>query len=412
MDATSKTISDRPRPTSPAAGQALAVTAISFVALLAMVALVIDGGNAYAQQRMTQNGTDAAAEAGAVVLANRLVGLPVTDAMVWAAVTSVGNDNDVTITSAEYTDAKGDALGASVGAGSLPSNAAGVRAYGNRSFSTFIGGIIGLTGLDANTQATAVSGYKQSTCDIAEGCALLPITPTFVETECPAPPSEPIIVGPEPEGHPWPEDPVVSILHLCTTGSGSVGWIDWNFAYGGTPDGGTEDTIASVITPDNPAITFPTWIQINQTGNVAASALQDAINRYAGQPVLLPIFTHTCGSDPIPPFDVVGNEPGATEGCQANLDDGMGTQMWYYLSGVDSLLLCGPGVDGCDASPVWTQGAYISGSSDTNTYCGTSGGIGCLVGKWVAGFASPGEIDENFPGGTSVTTGITVQLIR
>ena len=401
-----------PRVAPRSSGQALAITAIAFVGILAMVALVIDGGNAYAQQRMTQNGTDAAAEAGAVVLANRLVGLPVDDAMVWAAVDSVGDDNDVTITSAEYTDATGAALGVAVGGGVLPTDAAGVRAYGNRAFDTFIGGIVGLTDFNANTKATAVSGFKKSTCDISEGCALLPIAPTSVETECPLPPSEPIVVGPEPSGHPWPEDPAVSILHLCTSGAGSVGWIDWTFAYGGTPDGGTEATIDSTITPDNPAITFPTWIQINQTGNTAASTLQDAINRYSGQPVLVPIFSHTCGSDPIPPFDVVGNEPGATEGCQANLDDGNGTQMWYYLSGVDSLLLCGPGVDGCDAPPVWLQGAYLSGSSDTNTYCGTSGGIGCLVGKWVAGYSSPGAIDANFPGTPSFNSGITVQLIR
>jgi hypothetical protein len=110
------------------AGQTLALMALVLVGLLAMVALVIDGGNAYAQQRMTQNGTDAAAEAGAVVLANRLVGLPVDDTMVWTAVDSIGNQNEVTITSAEYTDATGVALGSVVGGGTLPQR--GVRPTG------------------------------------------------------------------------------------------------------------------------------------------------------------------------------------------------------------------------------------------------------------------------------------------
>ena len=44
--------------------------------MLAFVGLVIDGGNAWAQQRTTQNGTDAAAQGGATVLAQKLGGAP------------------------------------------------------------------------------------------------------------------------------------------------------------------------------------------------------------------------------------------------------------------------------------------------------------------------------------------------
>src|SRR5262245_60965374 len=60
-------------------GQALVIVAIAMVALIGAVAIVIDGGNAFAQTRRAQNAVDAAAEAGATQLARRLVGVPGTD---------------------------------------------------------------------------------------------------------------------------------------------------------------------------------------------------------------------------------------------------------------------------------------------------------------------------------------------
>ena len=51
-------------------GQALAIVAIAMTTLLLAVGLTIDGGNAFAQQRATQNGGDASSLAGAVVLGN------------------------------------------------------------------------------------------------------------------------------------------------------------------------------------------------------------------------------------------------------------------------------------------------------------------------------------------------------
>jgi len=49
-------------------GQAMLVIAGSIIALLALVALAVDGGNAYAQRRIAQNATDAAAIAGITTL--------------------------------------------------------------------------------------------------------------------------------------------------------------------------------------------------------------------------------------------------------------------------------------------------------------------------------------------------------
>jgi hypothetical protein len=49
-------------------GQALIVIAGALVALIALVALAVDGGNAYAQRRIAQNAADGAAQAGTVAL--------------------------------------------------------------------------------------------------------------------------------------------------------------------------------------------------------------------------------------------------------------------------------------------------------------------------------------------------------
>ena len=76
-------------------GQILVIVAVGLVVIVAMVGVVIDGGYAWGKQRETQNGSDAASEAGAVVLAENLVRAaqvppvtPKTDAQVRVAVNS------------------------------------------------------------------------------------------------------------------------------------------------------------------------------------------------------------------------------------------------------------------------------------------------------------------------------------
>ena len=71
-------------------GQILVIVAVGLVIMVAMVGIVIDGGYAWGKQRETQNGSDAASEAGALLLAQNLAGtVPAkTDAEVRAAVNS------------------------------------------------------------------------------------------------------------------------------------------------------------------------------------------------------------------------------------------------------------------------------------------------------------------------------------
>lgn len=87
-----------------ARGQVLVIVAVGFLVIVAMVGLVIDGGAAWARQRDTQNGADAVAEAGAVVLAERLAQVSRTDADVASAVTDAIAANGLGPTDAYYTE--------------------------------------------------------------------------------------------------------------------------------------------------------------------------------------------------------------------------------------------------------------------------------------------------------------------
>ena len=74
-------------------GQIIVVFALGIVAFIAMVAVVIEGGNLFAQQRITQNGADAAANAGAVVVAEKLAGKTRTGSDVYDAVDAAADAN-------------------------------------------------------------------------------------------------------------------------------------------------------------------------------------------------------------------------------------------------------------------------------------------------------------------------------
>ena len=115
-------------------GQTLVLFAGGIIAFIGMVGLVIDGGNAFAQQRRTQNGADASAEAGATQLARKALGVPPTandatwDQRVLDAVNATAAANDLTIVGAsQYTDVSGVVLGP-VGTGTIPVDRSGGKA--------------------------------------------------------------------------------------------------------------------------------------------------------------------------------------------------------------------------------------------------------------------------------------------
>lgn len=377
------------RPRASTHGQALVLVVIALVAMLAMAGLVVDGGNLFAQQRRTQNWTDAGANAGAVQLLRRMMGVAGTDAqwdqrVVAAAAESIAADGLQAIASTDYTNIGGTVLGPA-GTGSIPAGAAGVRVVGQRAVGTYLAGIVGLTSFTATADATAIAGYGTG---VGEG-VLLPLTFPVLFTQCDG--NDFIANGPWPVG---PSNPVV--VPMCSNGPGNVGWIDW------TPTaGGASELAAAITNPSNPPISTPHWYYISQTGSISAGPVQNAMDAYVGEDITLPIF-YASTSDPLPGTcnSTPGGSRDALSDCPIGDRGGNGSNQWYFLVTLGSFHLQQVylnGGDGGACDPGEINGGNISG---------------CLIGYWNADVV-PAEMSIG-PGGGTPTSNLsrpTIQLI-
>jgi len=394
------------------AGQAIAILAIAAAALLAMVALIVDGGIAFAQQRTTQNAADAASEAGAVVLMQKLAGVvPVkTGTDVYNAVQGSAAVNGMaTPVQACYTDLDGAPLNtdgtlatdclsaAQVGVG-LPIppcsacpglSAAGVRVSGSRPFGTFFAGIVGLGGFSASATATARSGYVT-----AYGGPLLPVTFPVQATGCDG--SGNAI----PSTVAWPVL-VTLAIPLCKDSQGNVGWLDWTPTAGGT----SELADAIIPPPGNPPILTPHWYYITATGNINSGTVQTAMEYWIGTDILLPIFDETCDGTPA---NLLPNQPGLISDCVdgGGTLGGHGSNNWYFLVGFAAFHLEQVFVNGGDGG---LCNAYYP-----VLVVGGNGGTSCLIGQFV-GPKDAVALDASVGagGGSDTSTSLVgVQLIR
>ena len=394
------------------AGQVIVVFALAIVAVVAGMGLIIDGGNAFAQQRITQSGNDASAEAGATVI-NQHDANPTSvppagtwDAQVAAAIAATAANNNVTVDVSYYTDICGTLLridgtkatstadAAIIGAsptGNLPTNlntnpdcpsgvvgpVAGARVLSHRTFDTFVSRIIGIGSLTTSTTATAVSGLLQGTCSATTGCVVLPVTAPVTIVTCDGS-NNPLLTS-----NPWPKFTRVKVP-LCKNGPGNVGWLDW------TPKGGgTSELIDSILVPDNPPINLPSWNYVTSTGNVNSAGVENALNTYIGQVVLFPMFDLTCGSDPV--FAQV--QVGPTYGCSDI--GGNGQNQWYRFPVFAAFLL---------------ERAHTNGSNKAACDTG-NGATSCLIGQFVD-FQTSGTVGPGVGGGTTTSGVRGVQLIK
>lgn len=422
-------------------GQAIVVMVGAIVLALALVALIVDGGNVLAQQRVTQNGADAVAEAGAVMLAERLAGANEPsggwDLNIAARLAQTATANNMTVEAAYYTDICGiplqsDGSGAinvdrtedlsaalQVGNGShaLPGGTAtapdcpnrlvgpvaGVLVIARKDVAAFVAGAVGIRSFRINTRATAVAGYLQGYCDATEGkyCALIPIAFPVNIQRCDGN-NKPI-----DEGTPWVFN-VVYKIPLCAGSPGSVGYLDWD-----PPSGGAGEVVCSILTADNPAIDLPSWQYVTATGNTnggggtCSMSIEEAIRTYEGQVVLAPQFDLTCNpahnGDPDSSVPAVITAP--DYGCPAGDLGASGTNQWYRMPSFAFLELCGPAVAGCDG----LHAAYIGGSS--GGICDTgNGATSCLVAKYKHIMAT-GTVGAGVGSGTG-NKAVGVQLIK
>ncbi|HTK44743.1 MAG TPA: pilus assembly protein TadG-related protein [Patescibacteria group bacterium] len=422
-------------------GQAIVIMVVAIVVAVAMVGTIVDGGNVLAQQRVTQNGADATAEAGAVMLAGRLAGAVEPsggwDTNIAARLAQTAAANGITLEAAYYTDICGiplriDGSGAinadrtenlavalTVGntTNALPGGTAtapdcpnrlvgpvaGVLIVARKDVGTYVAGAIGIRSFRVNTRATAVAGYLQGYCDATEGhyCALMPLAMPVNAIGCDGQ------HNPVDTGTPWTFN-IVYRVPLCSTSSGNVGWLDW------TPkSGGAGEVVCSVLTADNPAIDLPSWQYVTAAGNPnggggpCAMSLEDAIRTWEGTTVLVPQFDLTCNpgnsSDPVSTQPEIVTAP--NYGCPAGSLGGNGSNMWYRMPSFAFFELCGPTVPGCNG----LHAAYLQGNNTAECDTG-NGATSCLVGRFMHVMAT-GTVGAGVGSGTG-SKAIGVQLIK
>jgi hypothetical protein len=390
---------NRPQADHDPRGQVLVIVAAGLIIIVAMTGLVVDGGFAWGQQRDNQNAADAASEAGAVVLAERLTGLTRLDADVLAAVNGSTVDNDVVKTGAWYTNIAGsliDALGvavtaradaAPVGNGLIPANAAGVQAETSKDFETFLVRVIGVQTLTTVADATAVAGYVTG-CPQSGDCDVLPVTVPLNIVTCDGSGD----ITPSVPASLWPHYNVHVTVPLCKNNPGNVGWLDW------TPTaGGTSELITAIGPPTtNPGIDVPSWQYITSTGNVNSKGVEDAINYYAVHqiPVLIPMFDSTCDATPIP--DINAGELI----CPPGHVGGHGSNQWYHIDRFVSFLFDNP------------KGAYINGSDKAACEQNGNGATSCLKGMFVRFVIGPATVGPGLGWGPGENSAVGVQLIE
>jgi hypothetical protein len=418
-------------------GQGLVMMTGGMVAMIGIIALIIDGGNVWSQQLIVQNGSDATAEAGAIVMAQRFAGAlpPLTgwDAEVSAKVQASAVANGLAISAAYYTDVcgiplKADGTGAlnadgtenlavavKVGSGALPASLAttpdcpnavvgppaGVLVLASKKVTTYLAGVVGLNQVVVSTRAAAVSGYLQGECDSSQGsyCAIMPVAIPVNVLGCDG------SNNPVNTGDPWIWNQVYKVP-LCQNGPGNVGWLDWT-----APAGGTPELIQSILVADNPAIVLPSWQYMTSTGNVNSSGVEAALRTYDGKIVLIPQFDLTCNPNP-------GNQPDSSlpsivtapnYGCPAGMLGGNGLNQWYRMPSFAYFRFCRGTIPACvDAGA--THGAYVSGSNAA--VCDTgNGATSCIVGQFV-NIMSTGTVGPGVGGGSSGIKVVGVQLIK
>lgn len=356
-------------------GQTIVIVGVGLAVLVGMVGVVIDVGLQWGANRGSQNGSDAAAEAGAIVLMEYMLGATRTDADVRDAVDAVADANEIELDDAEYTDWQGNPLGVEVGSGgSIPTGAQGVRVVGKRVHQTVFARVLGVTELSVFTDAVAVSG-PSNPCPQDTACPLIPVTiPTTVVTcdgQNKSIPTADSWVGP-------PDAPEY-IIPLCGNNPGSVGWIDWS-----PPSGGTSELAAEICDPSE-VINLPDWYYVTSTGNTNSSAVQDCFNQWVGKEIMFPLFEDTCRTD-----------PGESTECTDPAPIG-GVNQWYYFPRAASLHL---------------TGIYVQG--DNSDVCDPSGGSGattCLTGTFID-LSIVGEVGAWGGDDGSLSQFFSVQLIR
>ena len=289
-------------------GQIIVIAALAMIALIGGVSLVLEGGNAYAHQRIAQNAADSVANAGATVLAQRLSGATKGDADVLASIDLMADENGLDSYVGYYTNLYGELLtpgglttttlsaAAQVGPGSdgntsIPANAQGVQVAGSQAFDTTFARAIGINQFTASAEATAITGALT-------GGIFLPVVFPVSMANCDGTGTTVVVDEPWRMSNPNPADPTGHpigqeyIVPLCKAGSGSSGGGSF-MILNLDPD---KDCEEEVLDPTRIQFAdFPVEIDTD-TGNDCAKKVEDGIagKGLQGKVVMIPICDNDC----------------------------------------------------------------------------------------------------------------------
>jgi Flp pilus assembly protein TadG len=366
-------------------GQVIPFAALAMVAIIALAALVLEGGNAYAQQRQTQNAADASANAGAAVLAQRFSDASLNDADVNTAVGTTATTNGLASWTGFYTNVSGQYLNAAgtvvaktnaarVNGGMIPPGAQGVAVDGSRNFGAFFGRVIGFTSFTSSSTATAVAGALS-------GGAFLPVVFPINISDCEkngSLGSQEINGGWTLSGPPktagGPPDGQEYIVPLCKTGSGSFQILDFD------PKLKCNEEIEQGI---QVTLTLPTYVD-SDNGNDCAKKIVDAVNALHGTVVNVPICDNgPSASQPVGNCDTKG-------GSNAQYHIVKIASFWVdYMSESNNATKPNSACQSLPGGPTFLPGTDIDGNGSSS----------CLVGYFVryitAGTVGPGTVDSN-----------------
>lgn len=406
-------------------GQVLVIVAMALVTLVAMVGLVIDGGYAWGRQRTTQNGADAVAKAGAIVVLEWLDEQPRTAGDVGCAVELSENENGVEIERAEFTDHTGALINVDVPAcgstGAIPPAAQGIRAETSQTFDTFLMSVIGFPTLTATANATAIVG------PITGSGVGLPVTFPQTMELCDTSGAvhtirdwnEADYDGTGLNDETWTPYEILpngatldasnmALIPLCTTGPGSVGWLDY----------GCGNLADQILDPCDIFVNIPGWVTTN-TGNI--NCCEGELATYHGDepgvyeedgvdldgdtdvPVKLPIHTTTCEDAPVPEStDSDGDGDNDTlTACPGGQWDGQGDNLDYGVPFWVAFVLDEAYVQGNDNECEDAPGAP--------QLVNPSGLTGCLKGWFVERIGPPDSVSiGDVNPGDEVDLGITL----
>lgn len=284
-------------------GQSLVILAFVGTVLMLMVGLVVDAGFGYVVRRRVQNAADAASRAGANYLAQNH-----SDAQILNVITSVGSNNNCVsggtpscTWTASYINSSGTVLG-TVGGGSIPANAAGVKVEPTATYTSYFASLIGRDSFTVSSTASAIYGALGA----ASCSSMLPVA----------------VNGNTGTGFAdWSLNSCVMIKDDSgAPGGGSFGWVDLNGGGGGASElaGWMNSYASSGNTGCNSTITVGTSSAELETETGAKVALQSAV---------LNLINSVNNEITVPIYDTYGTNAGCSNGNTS------GANLCYRIKG-------------------------------------------------------------------------------